>query len=105
MPRPLTFDDFLPLRNTRFELAEQPGYALELTEVRNLSNARLDQFSLTFAGVLSPSLPQGVYRLAHPQLSECELFLVPSGPSAGSMCYEASFSRFLPEAAPPSAAV
>jgi hypothetical protein len=37
-------------------------------------------------------LAQGTYRLSHPQLGELELFLVPLGPAAEGMQYEAAFA-------------
>lgn len=37
--------------------------------------------------------PQGTYRLAHPELGEQELFVVPMGPARGTrMCYEVIFN-------------
>jgi|SRR5271170_563154 len=91
----LTIGDFAPHLHTRFRVAQPPGYELELTEVTDRSNAQLEQFSLIFTGVASPWLPQALYTLVHPEMGECELFLVPVGPDASGMRYEAAFSRFI----------
>jgi hypothetical protein len=48
------------------------------------------QFSLVFRGM--PGLPQGTYSLAHAELGELKLFLVPMGPDAEGMQYEAAFA-------------
>lgn len=91
----LTIGDFVPHLHTRFMVAQTENYELELTEVNNLSNAQLEQFSLIFTGMASPWLQQNLYVLVHPQMGECELFLVPLGPDASGMRYEAAFSRFI----------
>jgi hypothetical protein len=50
------------------------------------------QFSLVFAGPGEPVLPQSVHRLIHADLGELDLFLVPIGPDADRMQYEAAFA-------------
>lgn len=95
MPENLTLSDFALHLHTRFRLAALQDYELELAEVTDHSNAQLEQFSLVFTGVPSPWLPQGSYKLAHPQMGECELFLVPVGPDNAGMRYQAVFSRFI----------
>ena len=49
------------------------------------------QFSLVFRGPAGPVLPQDTYRLDHDELGELDLFLVPIGPDAAGMRYEAAF--------------
>ena len=49
-------------------------------------------FSLVFRGPGGPPLPQRIYRLEHPELGALDVFLVPIGPDAGGMCYEAVFN-------------
>jgi len=95
MSEPLVIGDFVPYLHTRFQVAQPEGYELELTEVADQSNAQLEQFSLIFTGIASPWLPQGLYVLVHPQMGQCELFLVPLGPDAAGMRYQAVFSRFI----------
>ena len=48
-------------------------------------------FSLIFRGPRTPVLPQCIYTLAHAQLGTFDLFLVPIGPDADGMRYEAVF--------------
>jgi uncharacterized protein DUF6916 len=50
------------------------------------------QFSLVFSGPPQPFLPQGTYRLEHDELGALELFLVPIGPDADAMRYQAAFA-------------
>ena len=94
MPENLTLNDFALYLNTRFRVATLEDYELELAEVTDHSNAQLEQFSLIFTGIPSPWLQQGSYKLVHPRLGECELFLVPIGPDGAVMRYQAVFSRF-----------
>ncbi len=95
MPETLTMDNFAPHLHTRFCVAGLENYELELAEVTDHSNAQLEQFALLFTGVSSPWLSQASYRLTHPQMGECELFLVPIGPDTTEMRYQAVFSRFI----------
>jgi len=95
MAEKLTFSDFATHSGTRFQVAGLENYDLGLAEVTDHSNPQLEQFSLIFTGVQSPWLQQGSYKLVHPQLGECELFLVPIGPDAGHMRYQAVFSRLI----------
>lgn len=94
MAKHLTADDFAPYVDTRFQVAGEAGFELMLTSVTDHSNDQLEQFSLAFVGRASPWLPQGQYKLEHAQMGECDLFLVPNGPDASGMRYEAAFSRF-----------
>lgn len=48
-------------------------------------------FSLVFESEGGPVLPQRIYRLEHPSLGVTDLFLVPLGPGAAGMRYEAVF--------------
>lgn len=90
----LSSQDFAPYLNTSFRVVEAPEFELELAEVNDHSNARLEQFSLLFASSVSPWLQQGIYVLTHPDLDEVTLFLVPIGPEGNKMRYESVFSRF-----------
>ena len=90
-----TIQDFAPHLHTCFGVAQVDDYELELTEVSDLSNERLEQFSLIFTGIATPWLEQRIYKLIHPQMGECELFLVPLGPDAAGMRYQAAFSRLI----------
>lgn len=48
-------------------------------------------FSLVFESEGGPTLPQRIYRLEHPSLGAMDVFLVPVGPGAAGMRYEAVF--------------
>jgi|BogFormECP03_OM2_1039629.scaffolds.fasta_scaffold24555_1 hypothetical protein len=95
MVEKVTLSDFAPHLHTRFRVIQAADYELELAEITDDSNAQLEQFSLIFNGSPSSWLLQGMYRLTHPQLQECELFLVPIGPDAAGMRYQAVFSRLI----------
>ena len=51
-----------------------------------------EAYSLLFCGPTQPIFPQGIYRINHAVLGELELFLVPIGPQADGMGYEAVFT-------------
>ena len=51
-----------------------------------------EAFSLLFCGPLQPVLPQSIYRVSHPSINEQDIFLVPIGPQAEGMGYEAVFT-------------
>lgn len=91
----LSFQDFVPHRNTIFGIVGASSYELELAEVTDHSNAQLEQFSLVFTCAALPWLQQGTYTLTHPDLTEVVLFIVPIGPAGNTMRYESVFSRFL----------
>ena len=99
MSSELSLQHFTPHLHNRFKVAQSADYQLELAEIADSSNAQLEQFSLVFIGAAFPWLPQGLYTLVDQQKREYELFLVPIGPDAAGMRYEAAFSRFLPQAA------
>ena len=99
----LDADIFDPHRATVFRL--QTGgepLPLELVEVQRARYAddpaavgphgRREPFSLVFRGPRSPWARQGIYRLEHDGLGSLDLFLVPLGPDAAGMRYEAVFT-------------
>ena len=49
-------------------------------------------FSLLFYGPTEPLLPQGTYRIEHPDLGNLDLFIVPLGPDNNGVRYEAVFN-------------
>lgn len=71
---------------------------LELIEVRDLGTRRTETGPLsTYALVFRSAgerrhAPQGTYRLEHDELGTLEIFLVPLGPDAVGMRYEAIFN-------------
>ncbi len=68
---------------------------LALTEARDLGWSRpgnRQAFSLVFRGPASPVLLQRMYTLTHASLVVEGIFLVPLGPGAEGMRYEAVFT-------------
>jgi len=49
-------------------------------------------FSIVFRGPRETVLPQRIYRMEHERIKALELFLVPIGPDAEGMRYEAIFT-------------
>ena len=97
-----TPETFTPHLGTTFRihLAEVPELDVELinvtpNETQSPENAEAERrrapFSLLFRGPRTPVLPQRIYSLAHAQLGTFDLFLVPIGPDAQGMRYEAVF--------------
>ena len=88
---------FLELLNTRFQIHSEGAdpLDLELVRVTPLSAPRQVQFSILFQGPGHVHLPQSIYPMAHEQLGEFELFLVPVGKNQSGFQYEAVFNRFV----------
>ena len=97
-----TTETFTPHLGTifRISLAEVPGLDVELITVTPqepqppaspAAHGRRAPFSLLFRGPRTPILPQRTYSLAHAQIGSFDLFLVPIGPDALGMRYEAVF--------------
>ena len=98
----LTFDLFAGREGESFEVSGDgvAAVAMELADAVEGSEPggagphgeQRNQFSLFFRGPTERALPQGIYRLAHSELGELELFLVPLGPDGEGMRYEAAFA-------------
>jgi hypothetical protein len=95
----LSCADFVPLVGHAFHiaLADADPIPLTLVSATEVGAARSPEarrpFSLIFLGPESNHyLRQGVYRLAQPQMEGLDLFIVPIGPQAGRMQYEAIFT-------------
>ena len=54
-----------------------------------------ESFSLFFLGPAQPSLPQGLYPMKSDRTGDFDLFIVPLGPAAGAMRYQAVFNRLV----------
>lgn len=95
----LTFEHFSGRVGEAFDVPGEDGVALELVDAaegsqpggRGPDGQERTQFSLVFRGPGAPWLPQATHRLVHPELGELDLFLVPLGPDAEGMRYEAVF--------------
>ena len=95
----LTLDHFTPLvgESFRIQLADASYLDLVLNEVNSLAatTAGTDRrvpFGLLFRDPGRRVLPQSIYALEHPKLGRLDLFIVPIGPDAGGMRYEAIFT-------------
>jgi hypothetical protein len=91
--------DFVPLVGQAFQVVLQGHEPIPLTLASATeigaprSPEQRQPFSLIFLAPESPwYLPQGTYRLEHEAMAELELFIVPLGPQAGRMQYEAIFT-------------
>lgn len=86
---------YVPLVGTTFDV-ERPDLehvAVELVDVAELPG-RGECFSLVFHGPTEAPLDQRTYRVAHEELGEFLLFLVPLGPNAdGAQELEAIVNR------------
>lgn len=56
--------------------------------------AGMERFSAFFLGPADFFLPQNIYRVAHPQMGEFDLFLVAIGKDAEGFRYEAVYNYF-----------
>ena len=88
---------FTECLNTPFQV-EVPGgepLTLELFAVEEKNyGPQFEQFSVMFrGGPANAHLSQAIYALEHAKLGRIELFLVPVGPDAKGMRYEAVFNR------------
>ena len=96
----LTEKEFSQHVGTSFHLnADQPGIELELIEVKGYASQEIEQggmerFSVFFTGPGDPFLPQKLYSLAHEQMGEFEIFLVPVSGDEKGYRYEAVFNYF-----------
>ena len=98
----LTHDVFARRVSEQFDVTVGEGTSITLVLVEATESSVLGghgpdgqerlQFSLVFRGPATQPLPQQTYRLRHAELGELDLFLVPLGPDAEGMLYEAAFA-------------
>jgi SAM-dependent methyltransferase len=96
----LTLSRLAPLVGSTFPVARAAPWdlRLELVEATPLSpqtsftGAFRAPFRLIFRGPAQPVHPQATLPLDHPELGRVEIFLVPIGPDAQGMRYEAIFT-------------
>jgi hypothetical protein len=93
----LNYEDFALHVGTKFRLTEAPEpLEIELIEASEpRATPQQIMFSLFFLGPKNLLLPQRIYQLAHEQLGEGTLFLVPIGQSDEGVKYEAVFNRMV----------
>jgi hypothetical protein len=98
----LTHADFADRVGDRFEAVVDAGPRVPLTLAQAVESpvaggtgpdgtVRM-QFALEFRGPLARALPQGTVSLVHEGLGTLDVFLVPLGPRADEMRYEAVFA-------------
>ncbi len=103
MPATLTEEEFSKHVNTKFRLKPNTPDAqqveLKLSEVKGYpkkaeEQSGMERFSAFFDGPGDAQLPQGLYLLAHDQMGEFEVFLVPIARDESGFRYEAVFNYF-----------
>lgn len=80
-------------RDTDAGIAYELRKVEDLTETaRHVAEGGRTPFSVTFRGPAEPVVPQGIRPLAHDDLGELEVFLVPVARDADGVSYEAVFT-------------
>ena len=92
----ISLEDFLPHVGSGMDVnahGRSARFTLKEAALINSPSPRESQpFHLIWSAPLDCRLPQGLYRVQHPQLGELELFTVPLGPDGKAFCYEAVFN-------------
>jgi hypothetical protein len=95
----VSHEDFQACLNERFsvKIDDANGPELELIEVKPIGEVdpgsqTRQPFSLLFRGPLNPALVQQIHLLCHSELGDIALFLVPAGPGADGLLYDATFN-------------
>jgi hypothetical protein len=93
----LTYEVFASLVNRKVSLIHDSGRLdVELIECKTLSArapaGQREPFSLIFRGPGQPLLPQRIYSFDFGELGRSDIFIVPIGPDAIGMRYEAVFN-------------
>lgn len=91
----LTIADFEARRQDAVTLeADGETMALSIAEISAIGRSERDggAFSVVFRGPAEPAVDQAIHRLAFGDGDRVELFLVPLGPDADGMLYEAVFT-------------
>ena len=92
----VTCEQFTACLDQDFEIVFSDGTLLvKLTEARPLGvrpESIREPFALTFVAGRPLGLPQGIYKMRHPQLGEMEIFLVPIAIDQTGSTLEAVFN-------------
>ncbi|SEJ01497.1 hypothetical protein SAMN05216327_105284 [Dyadobacter sp. SG02] len=94
----ITIDDFSKYLNqtldVRFTDAQTtPAVLTRVTALNSYTPIERGPFSVELQTTGDHThRPQGIYQILHPDIKELDLFLVPIGPDASGMRYEAVFS-------------
>ena len=96
---PVQLSSFQPLVGQAFALHPDAASAdaldvvlVQATALAHGEGRPRTPFSLVFRGPLRPVMPQQIYRIEHAELGALDIFLVPIGPDAHGMRYEAVFT-------------
>lgn len=96
-----TEDEFRQNLNTPFRVQVNAPKPIDLTLVEvesrpteDVEQQGMERFSVFFLGSPEFLLPQSIYRLAHPQMGEFEVFLVAVGKEADGYRYEAVYNYY-----------
>lgn len=89
-------EQFAACLNQDFEIVFSDGtLAVKLSEARPLGTrpeSVREPFALAFIAPRPLRLPQGIYKMRHPQLGEMEIFLVPIAVDQTGSTFEAVFN-------------
>jgi hypothetical protein len=92
----LSLQDFLPLVGTDVEISafgQTTRMKLrEATAIKSPSPRAMPPFHLVLSASPALRMPQGMFRLAHPELGDIDMFAVPIGPDGEGFCYEIIFN-------------
>ncbi|MBK8816392.1 MAG: hypothetical protein IPN42_13225 [Methylococcaceae bacterium] len=93
----LTKEDWTKQLNESFyiQIGNTDKYPIKLIDVsgygRSMGGSR-EAYSLLFSGPKMPILPQNIYSVNNSAFGALDIFLVPIGPQADGMGYEAVFT-------------
>jgi hypothetical protein len=100
-----TAEEYQQHLNTPFRVLVEAPKPIELTlvavETRAVDASEeqgMERFSVFFYGSPEFLLPQSMYRLAHPEMGEFDIFLVPIAHDQQGYRYEAVFNYYKAEA-------
>ena len=92
----LSLEDFSSLVGSELDVRAYDQQArLKLKEakpIKSPSPRATQPFHLVLSAPPAWRVPQGLFRVTHPQLGEIELFAVPIGPDGDGFCYEVIFN-------------
>ena len=92
----VTCEQFAACLNQDFEIVFTDGVLpVELSEAKPLGvrpESIREPFALAFVARRAVRLPQGTYKIRHPQLGEIEIFLVQIAADQSSSTFEAVFN-------------
>jgi hypothetical protein len=92
----LSLQDFSALVGTEVEVSAYGQQALlrvkEAALIKSPSPRATEPFHLVLGAPSTWRMPQGLFRMKHPQLGEIELFVVPIGPDGEGFSYEVIFN-------------